>query len=133
MELNRSVSVESVVSYFGDSLFEAFPNNYTLTKTKKVNLQGFRKEVFHSKATMPFELGEKKFKATLLQVYCWLSGVDITQSGVTRGKEINPLLEAIASYLESFYPQFKWESTEPKASRVSLDSLLSEEEEVSIG
>lgn len=127
MDIAKGMDVSGVVAVFADSLIAEFPNNYSLSVTGKVNLQCFRKSAFLEKHRAEIRVGGKSIHANLLQVWCYVNGVDIRTAGLTRSKDINPLLEGIADYLSQYFTQFKWEANKPtsaKRERVSLDELF---------
>lgn len=129
LKISRGMETADILSAFGDSLIEAFPMNVTTSKkTKKVNLQSFRKAEFLENARIEVTVdGVRGTRANLLQVWCFAAGVDIHTHGLTRGGEVSPLIEAVAEYLRDFYPQYVWDAAKPQrkcVERVSLDALF---------
>lgn len=126
MEIRKNMATSEVVGLFMDDLRKAFPGNYSLTKTEKVNMQCFRKEAFTGVSRIVSRDGKER-RATLLQVWCWTNNINITEHGLVRSDKVSGLIEGIAEGLAHFFPDMKWEADKKvsvRKERIALEDLF---------
>jgi len=117
--------VDVISAYFGTHVLSCYARHSKKTKTGKVNLKSLVTSEMLEEGTALVRIGEKSIRVNILQIGCWIHGIDIAAHGVTRTSAINPIRDAIVEYLKANAPEAVWEKVkEPTAPRVSLDSML---------